>query len=127
MSIPSHPSLGGQKKRGKRGKKISEKELLNEYNSEIQATVQEQRNMYENLQYLSQKERDLFEQKFARPKTRSQEIYASTLRSKTKKIIIATGPAGTGKTMFATEYGVRNFLMGKCEKLIFTRQSVSVD
>ena len=127
MSIPSHPSLGGQKKRGKRGKKISEKELLNEYNSEIQATVQEQRNMYENLQYLSQKERDLFEQKFARPKTRSQEIYASTLRSKAKKIIIATGPAGTGKTMFATEYGVRNFLMGKCEKLIFTRPSVSVD
>ena len=44
-----------------------------------------------------------------------------------KKIIIATGPAGTGKTMFATEYGVRNFLLGKCEKLIFTRPSVSVD
>ena len=127
MSVPSYPSLGGQKKRGKKGKKISEKEMLKEYNNEIQATVQEQRNMYENLQYLSQKEKDLFEQKFARPKTRSQEIYASTLRSKAKKIIIATGPAGTGKTMFATEYGVRNFLMGKCEKLIFTRPSVSVD
>lgn len=127
MSVPSHNSLGGQKKRGRRGKKISEKDLLKEYSIEIQATVQEQRNMYENLQYLSQKEKDLFEQKFARPKTRSQEIYASTLRSKTKKIIIATGPAGTGKTMFATEYGVRNFLMGKCDKLIFTRPSVSVD
>jgi len=127
MSVPPHHSLGGQKKRGKKGRKISEKELLKEYNCEIQATVQEQRNMYENMQHLSQKEKDLFESKFARPKTRSQEIYASTLRSKAKKIIIATGPAGTGKTMFATEYGVRNFLMGKCEKLIFTRPSVSVD
>lgn len=127
MNVPPHHSLGGQKKRGKKGKKISEKELLKEYNSEIQTTVQEQRNMYVNMHHLSQKEKDLFESKFARPKTRSQEIYASTLRSKAKKIIIATGPAGTGKTMFATEYGVRNFLMGKCEKLIFTRPSVSVD
>ena len=127
MSDPSHHSLGGQKKRGKRGRKFNEKELLKEYNSENQSTLQEQRNMYENMQHLSQNEKNLFEQKFARPKTRSQEIYASTLRSKTKKVIIATGPAGTGKTMFATEYGVRNFLMGKCEKLIFTRPSVSVD
>ena len=127
MSVPPHHSLGSQKKRGKKGKKISEKELLKEYNSEIQTTVQEQRNMYVNMHHLSQKEKDLFESKFARPKTRSQEIYASTLRSRAKKIIIATGPAGTGKTMFATEYGVRNFLMGKCEKLIFTRPSVSVD
>jgi len=127
MSDPSHHSLGGQKKRGKRGRKFNEKELLKEYNSEVQSTLQEQRNMYENMQHLSQNEKDLFEQKFARPKTRGQEIYASTLRSKTKKIIIATGPAGTGKTMFATEYGVRHFLMGRCEKLIFTRPSVSVD
>jgi phosphate starvation-inducible PhoH-like protein len=83
--------------------------------------------VYENMQYLSQKERDLFEDKFTKPKTRSQEIYVSMLRSKLKKIILATGPAGTGKTMFATEFGVRNFLLGKCEKLVFTRPSVSVD
>ena len=127
MSVPPYHSLGGQKKRGRKVKRVGEKELLKEFNQEIQATVQEQRNMYENMQYLSQKEKDLFESKFARPKTRSQEIYASTLRSKSKKIIIATGPAGTGKTMFATEYGVRNFLLGKCDKLIFTRPSVSVD
>ena len=127
MSVPPHHSLGGQKKRGRKFKKINEKELLKEYNTEIQVTVQEQRNLYENMHHLSNREKDLFENKFARPKTRSQEIYASTLRSKSKKIIIATGPAGTGKTMFATEYGVRNFLLGKCEKLIFTRPSVSVD
>ena len=114
------------KKRGRKPKKVIEKELLQEYNSET-PNLKDQKNMYENMQYLSQREKDLFEQKFARPKTKSQEIYASTLRSKAKKIIIATGPAGTGKTMFATEYGVRNFLLGKCDKLIFTRPSVSVD
>ena len=126
MSVSSHNNLGGPKKRGRKPKKVIEKELLQEYNSET-PNLKDQKNMYENMQYLSQREKDLFEQKFARPKTKSQEIYASTLRSKAKKIIIATGPAGTGKTMFATEYGVRNFLLGKCDKLIFTRPSVSVD
>ena len=126
MSVSSHNNLGGPKKRGRKSKKVIEKELLQEYNSET-PNLKDQKNMYENMQYLSQREKDLFEQKFARPKTKSQEIYASTLRSKAKKIIIATGPAGTGKTMFATEYGVRNFLLGKCDKLIFTRPSVSVD
>ena len=126
MSVSSHNNLGGPKKRGRKPKKVIEKELLQEYNSET-PNLKDQKNMYENMQYLSQREKDLFEQKFARPKTKSQEIYASTLRSKAKKIIIATGPAGTGKTMFATEFGVRNFLLGKCDKLIFTRPSVSVD
>ena len=126
MSVSSHNNLGGPKKRGIKPKKVIEKELLQEYNSET-PNLKDQKNIYENMQYLSQREKDLFEQKFARPKTKSQEIYASTLRSKAKKIIIATGPAGTGKTMFATEYGVRNFLLGKCDKLIFTRPSVSVD
>jgi predicted ribonuclease YlaK len=37
------------------------------------------------------------------------------------------GPAGTGKTMLATEHGIRFFLTDTYEKLIFTRPSVSVD
>ena len=124
---PKRHSTGG-KKRGKKFKKYTEKELINEYYYETSHyNLKEQKTMYENIHHLSQNEKDLFEKKFAVPKTRSQEIYASMLRNKNKKIIIATGPAGTGKTMFATEFGVRNFLLGKCDKLIFTRPSVSVD
>lgn len=126
-------TLGGdekthsKKKGGRKQKREVEKELLHEYNSEYKQNLQEQRSVYENMQYLSPKEKDEFEQKFTRPKTRSQEIYASMLRSKSKKIVIATGPAGTGKTMFATEFAVRNFLLGNCERIVFTRPSVSVD
>ena len=98
-----------------------------EYYAENPPAFEEQRSTYENMQYLSQKEKDDFEQKFTRPKTKSQEIYASMLRSKSKKIVIATGPAGTGKTMFATEFAIRNFLLGKCERIVFTRPSVAVD
>lgn len=94
---------------------------------EYTLNVYEQIRLYENWAHLSQKERDLFDQRFTKPKTRSQEIYASLLKTKSKKIILATGPAGTGKTLFATEHGIRFFLQGVYEKLVFTRPSVSVD
>jgi len=79
------------------------------------------------FQYLSPNEKASFEQKFTKPKNKSQEIYTSILRNKQKKIVVANGPAGTGKTLFATEYGVKHFLSDVYEKLIFTRPSVSVD
>ena len=56
-----------------------------------------------------------------------QEKYVRYLKNNERKIIVATGPAGTGKTLFATEYGIRGLLQGNYEKLIFTRPSVTVD
>jgi len=126
-SLGGDDNMGGKRHGGRKQKKMGEKEIMREYNADHKQPVQEQRSTYENMQYLSQKEKDEFEQKFTRPKTRSQEIYASMLRSKSKKIVIATGPAGTGKTLFATEFAVRSFLLGKCERIVFTRPSVAVD
>jgi phosphate starvation-inducible PhoH-like protein len=126
-STNNHLGGDGKKRGGKKNKRLGEKDILAEYYSENPPAFEEQRSTYENMQYLSQKEKDDFEQKFTRPKTKSQEIYASMLRSKSKKIVIATGPAGTGKTMFATEFAIRNFLLGKCERIVFTRPSVAVD
>ena len=128
MNNQSHKNNnGGGKKGGRKQKRAIESEMLTEYNNERLDTVKAQRSVYENMQYLSQREKTEFENKFTRPKTRSQEIYIAMLRSKAKKIVIATGPAGTGKTMFATEFGIRNFLLGKYDKLVFARPSVSVD
>jgi len=83
--------------------------------------------MINNFHHLSAKERSSFDHKFTEPKNKSQEIYSSILRNKSKKIVVAVGPAGTGKTLFATEYGIRYFLSESYEKLIFTRPSVTVD
>jgi phosphate starvation-inducible PhoH-like protein len=44
-----------------------------------------------------------------------------------QKIIFVTGPAGTGKTVFATEMGIHHILDGTYNKLIFTRPNISVD
>ena len=113
------------KRRYKKSKKVSEKELLNEVlipiNENFATTIMPY------SQYLSSNEKQKFDDKFTKPKNASQIEYARHLQTPTKKIIIASGPAGTGKTLFATEYGVKNFLGGGVEKLVFTRPSVSVD
>ena len=119
------------KKRGRKTKKQNDKEIMYEYQLEIERekenSAASQRKIYENLQYLSNKEKTQFENKFTKPKNIHQEQYVSILKNKTKKIIVATGPAGTGKTLFAAEFGVKNYLNGTYEKMIFTRPSVSVD
>ena len=117
------------KKRGRKPRKQNDKEIMNEYKTDIdrEQSIMRQRSYYENIEHLSTNERKTFESKFTTPKNQSQEYYYSQLKHKNKKIVVATGPAGTGKTLFATEIGVKNFLLGNYEKLIFTRPSVSVD
>jgi phosphate starvation-inducible PhoH-like protein len=117
------------KKKGRKPRRQNEKEIMYDYASEIERekTLANQRKMYENMHHLSAREQSIFENKFTKPKNRHQEEYMSRLKNKNKKIIVVSGPAGTGKTLLATEQGVRLFLMGTYEKLIFTRPSVSVD
>jgi phosphate starvation-inducible PhoH-like protein len=121
-----------KKRRGRKPKKANQKELLNMYHDEIGYTKDTTSSSYskavvENIKYLSPTEKKGLDDKFTRPKNIHQEQYVSMLKHKAKKIIVVSGPAGTGKTLFATEYGVRNFLLGVYDKLIFTRPSVSVD
>lgn len=68
-----------------------------------------------------------YEKKFSKAQNESQEKYLQLLNDPIKKIIFTIGPAGTGKTMFATEIGIKGFLNKQYEKLIFTRPTVSVD
>jgi phosphate starvation-inducible PhoH-like protein len=67
------------------------------------------------------------EQKMMKAKNHSQEQYVNMLNCKDKKIVFAIGPAGTGKTLFATQYAIKQFLLGNFDKIIFTRPTVSVD
>jgi phosphate starvation-inducible PhoH-like protein len=116
------------KKKVRKPRKSSHKEMINMYYEET-GIVKEKEKYYKNtpLQYVSPKEKAIFENKFTNPKNKHQEQYVNMLKQSTKKIIVVSGPAGTGKTLFATEYGVRNFLLGSYDKLVFTRPSVSVD
>ena len=118
-----------EKKRGRKAKKQNEKELINEYYSDVEKEKQysNQKKIYENMNYMSKQDKTHFESKFTKPKNKHQEQFVSKLKNKEKKIVVVTGPAGTGKTLLATEHGIRYFLLGVYDKLIFTRPSVSVD
>ena len=57
----------------------------------------------------------------------NQKLYLSKLYAEHTSIVLAIGPAGTGKTMLAVQYGVKLFQEGKIDKIVVTRPAVSVD
>lgn len=59
------------------------------------------------------------------PKSLAQEVYLDALEDMRKSIVIATGPAGTGKTYLATMFAIRSLIEGRFKKIIITRPTVS--
>jgi len=57
----------------------------------------------------------------------NQKLYLTKLYAETTSIVLAIGPAGTGKTMLAVQYGVKLFQEGLVDKIVVTRPAVSVD
>ena len=57
----------------------------------------------------------------------NQKLYLSKLYAEHTSIVLAIGPAGTGKTMLAVQYGIKLFQEGKVDRIVVTRPAVSVD
>jgi phosphate starvation-inducible PhoH-like protein len=57
----------------------------------------------------------------------NQKIYLQKLQDEDKSIVLAIGPAGTGKTMLAVQNGIKLFQEGVVDRIIVTRPAVSVD
>ena len=60
------------------------------------------------------------------PKTPGQCEYLRVIQSP-KPIIIATGPAGSGKTMFGCQVAAEKLVNRECKRLILTRPIVAAD
>ena len=60
------------------------------------------------------------------PKTPGQCEYLRVIQSQ-KPIIIATGPAGSGKTMFGCQVAAEKLVNKECNRLILTRPIVAAD
>ena len=60
------------------------------------------------------------------PKTINQSKYVKYLDDETNKIIITSGPAGTGKTLFACQKAIQELKNKNLEKIIITHPVVSV-
>lgn len=117
----------GRRKNGK-PRKLSEKEILGIYFAEEGRELVNAATVAKPTQNIAPNfKNSMNENAFTKPKNIHQEKYVRLLKNSQRKIIVSTGPAGTGKTLFATEYGIKGLLQGNYEKLIFTRPSVTVD
>lgn len=58
-------------------------------------------------------------------KTPNQKIFLQSIKN--NLVTIVQGPPGTGKTMLAVITGLREFMMGKYQKMIFTRPCVEAN
>ena len=118
-----------KKKSNRNSKKKEYLDMLDDFNLDKNNDIYDKNvsTYNKNFKYLSNKEKDIFENKFSVPKNESQKRFLKYLNSENYKILIASGPAGTGKTLLSIEQGVKHFLLEKYEKIILTRPSVSVD
>ena len=62
-----------------------------------------------------------------KPKTENQQKYLEFLQDPEKNLIVAIGPAGCGKTLFACSQAIENLKQGKIQKIILTRPMISVE
>ena len=61
------------------------------------------------------------------PKSRGQETLVLALNDENLHIVIAVGPAGTGKTYLAMQAAIKALRTGQVEKIVLTRPAVGVD
>lgn len=86
------------------------------------------------INYVTRKQHFLFMKKskssdtfLYKPKTVRQEKYANILNNDHTKIIIAIGPAGTGKTLFACQKAIKLLKSEEINKIIITRPIVTIE
>jgi len=91
--------------------------------SRKQRRKKQQSNIISFMNYLNEKKLA------ARPtaKSEGQQEYLDLLLNYQYRIIVALGPAGTGKTMLATERAIERFQKSEIDKIVITRPASSVD
>ena len=112
---------------GKKGTKKYKKTDIDEYIEEELFNYFDFKSLNYNNQSVKKDECSIKESSLTKPKNENQNIYFEFLKNKEIKVILATGPAGTGKTMLPSERAILNLLNNKIEKIIITRPVVTAD
>lgn len=61
------------------------------------------------------------------PRGANQERYVQSLKHTNTSLVIGTGPAGCGKTLFACCEAAESYLRGDIKKIVITRPTISVE
>jgi phosphate starvation-inducible PhoH-like protein len=96
-------------------------------------------NLYEKCNYITNSKFKLFGKKKSEentynehipkytPKSNNQEDYLESLNNNNIDLLICTGPAGTGKTLFACNYAIKRLKENSVKKIIITRPTISIE
>lgn len=82
------------------------------------------------IRFISMKKTNINDKKYIPlyyPKTENQIKYVDKLSNENNTIIVALGPAGTGKTLFACSEAIKQLKIGMVDKIIITRPLVTVE
>ena len=71
--------------------------------------------------------RDEYSRNEVKPRSYNQHQYWQMLQDDAKSVVIAHGPAGSGKTLLATQNGIDLMKLQKIEKIVITRPVVGAD
>lgn len=99
-----------------RGSKAQQKRQQQTQQNQIENTIS-----FQKGKKLSTKSVDLI------PKTLAQEQLILALNNDSQHIVVAVGPAGTGKSYLAMLAAIRSLRQGQCERIVLTRPAVGVD
>lgn len=80
-----------------------------------------------SFQDSSLSKRDFHKDAVLKPRNEKQKEYLDALNEDRPTIVIATGAAGTGKTMIACTAAIKKLVDGDIQKLVITRPMVNVD
>jgi phosphate starvation-inducible PhoH-like protein len=80
-----------------------------------------------NFSLFVKKQKKTDSQFFYLPKNNNQVKYVNYLNEEYNKIIVSTGPAGTGKTLFACQKAITLMKNEEIQKIVLTRPIVTVD
>lgn len=58
---------------------------------------------------------------------KNQQMYKNILSNQSNKLIFACGPAGTGKTMMATQQAIYDLKSKNIDKIVITRPTIGAD
>ena len=78
------------------------------------------------IEYPTQKPRSRPQVKLL-PRNVAQEDYLYALANPDNSIVFAIGPAGTGKTMLATQWAIKGLISGEFKKIVISRPNTAVD
>ena len=96
------------------------------FNPEISIEKINEEKIKKNKEKINTKKSLIFKNSYI-PKTENQKLYKKSLNDKNINLLFCTGPAGSGKTLFACVYAIELLKKNIAKKIVITRPMITIE